>query len=138
MNSTVCIALLLFAVVALAAVARVDGFVIDEDLVEELTKKRVHIRLYDEFYEKNGRRPDQGEYERMIADYQTRFRDTGIHPRIEDVVPGPAGRTAAEKAAFWAFYAILGLGFVFVIALVAVVLARSRRLDYGRRPDLFA
>ena len=110
-----------------------EGFVIDDDLVDELTAKRVHIRLYDEFFERHGRRPDQGEYEAMIALYQARFRDTGIHPRVEDVVPRADGdKEKVEEGAYWAFYALVFVAFAFAAATVAYVATSS---DAG--PNLY-
>lgn len=121
------IGLALLAVLALAAGVR-EGFVIDEDLVDELTAKRVHIRLYDEFVERHGRRPDQQEYEGMIEVYQELFRETGVHPRIGDAVPGGAEdeEGVAEEAAYWAFYALLGVAFVFAAAVASYVAVSSR------------
>ena len=104
-----------------------EGFVIDDDLVDELTAKRVHIRLYDEFVERHGRRPDQGEYEDMIALYQARFRDTGIHPRVADIVPRADGdKEKAEEGAYWAFYALVFVALAFAAATVAYVAFSSR------------
>ena len=118
---------LTLAVLALTAGLR-EAFVIDEDLVDELTSKRVHIRLYDAFVEEYDRRPDQAEYEDLIARYQARFRETGIHPRVEDIIPG---EDDAEEKHFLVFYILWGIALVFCVAAIAHVV-RSR----GSRPGL--
>jgi hypothetical protein len=107
-----------------------EGFVLDEDLVDEFTRKRVHIKLYDEFVEKNGRRPTQSEYDGMLLRYQARFRETGIHPLVSDIVPGGSDETVAEKATYWAFVALV------VVALLAAAATTAYMVWSGRKSAL--
>jgi hypothetical protein len=104
-----------------------EAFVIDEDLVDEFTRKRVHIRLYDEFVEKNGVRPTQSEYDNMLLLYQARFRETGIHPLVSDIVPGGSDETVAEKATYWAFVALVIVAFLAAAAATAYMIWSGRK-----------
>lgn len=125
------IALLVIVTVLHAAVTVKEAFqVVDDDLVEILTNKRVHIRLYDEFIEQNDRRPDQAEYDEMLIRYQDMYRSLGRHPDIEDVVRGrsPEQTEKSEEVSFWVFYALLGVAFLFTLSIVAYVLY-SRHAD---------
>lgn len=104
-----------------------EAFVIDEDLVDEFTRKRVHIKLYDEFVEKNGVRPTQTEYDNMLLLYQARFRETGIHPLVSDIVPGGSEETVAEKATYWAFVALIIVAFLAAAAAAAYMIWSRRK-----------
>ena len=114
-------------VLALLTAEPREGFVLDEDLVDEFTRRRVHIRLYDEFVEKNGRRPSQTEYDNMLRLYQARYRKTGVHPLVSDIVPGGSDETVAEKATYWAFVALLIVAFLAAAAATAYLIWSRRK-----------
>ena len=120
---------LVLVLLSLATASR-EGFVVDEDLVAEMTRKRVHIRLYDAFVDRHGRRPDQEEYDYMVALYQAKLREKGFHPRVEDAVPGLEEEDPVEEATYWVFYVLLGVAFAGMVAILAYVSLSRRRSNF--------
>lgn len=82
----------------------------EEDIVAEMTERRAHIELYDEFIEQRGERPTQEEYDEVVEIYKNKLRATGRHPRAEDIVAGNDSKVSSKTdAPFWVFYVLLVL-----------------------------
>jgi hypothetical protein len=69
-----------------------ESFVVDEDLVKEMTEKQVHVKLYHEFANQANRRPTQDEYDDMIHRYQLHLKTYGRHPDIEKIAAETYGK----------------------------------------------
>jgi len=105
-----------------------ESFVVNEDLVKDMTEKQVHIKLYHEFANHANRRPTQDEYEDMIHRYQLHLITYGRHPDIEKIAPDTYGKTdtwIASSLRILALLLVLGV-LVFAIAYgVKQVLKRT-------------
>ena len=115
-----CVNLLIFVTVFLQilSVVACETFVIDSDLVDELTERRVHIELYDEFIRQYDRKPTQAEYESLLRRYQDKLRDTGIHPRIKDIVAGDKSEIGSVGIVFIVLAALLGFALLTTVIVI--------------------
>lgn len=115
-----CVNLLIFVTVFLQilSVVACETFIIDSDLVDELTEKRVHIELYDEFIRQYDRKPTQAEYESLLRRYQDKLRDTGIHPRIKDIVAGDKSEIGSVGIVFIVLASLLGFALLTTVIVI--------------------
>lgn len=98
----------------------------EEDIVAEMTERRAHIKLYDEFIEQWGERPTQEEYDEVVEIYKDKLRATGRHPRVEDIVSGNESKVSSKTdAPFWVFYVLLVLAVLGSISVAFFVMWRK-------------
>ena len=105
-----------------------ESFVVDEELVKEMTEKQVHIKLNHEFANQANRRPTQDEYDDMIHRYQLHLKTYGRHPDIEKIAADTYGKKdtwIAFSLKILALLIVLGVSVFTIVYGVKQILKRA-------------